>query len=156
MTDNQSSAGKGMGITALVLGILGVICSFIPCFGFFAIMFGALAIIFGAIGLSQAKKGGGSLGTPRAGLILGILSTVFTIIWWITVASAIAASATELNEAMNEINDAFEESAIELENDLEESATELENAMEEAFQSESVQNAIKELNELNDAIEELE
>ena len=120
MTDNQSSAGKGMGVTALVLGILGVICSFIPCFGFFAIMFGALAIIFGAIGLSQAKKGGGAPGTPRAGLILGILSTVFTIIWWISFAGAVASSAielenafdesaTELNDAMNELNDAIEE-----------------------------------------------
>jgi hypothetical protein len=109
MTDNQSSAGKGMGVTALVLGILGVICSFIPCFGFFAIMFGALAIIFGAIGMSQAKKGGGAPGTPRAGLILGILSTVFTIIWWISFAGAVASSATELNDAMNELNDAIEE-----------------------------------------------
>jgi hypothetical protein len=109
MTDNQSSAGKGMGVTALVLGILGIICSFIPCFGFFAIMFGALAIIFGAIGLSQAKKGGGAQGTPRAGLILGILSTVFTIIWWISFAGAVAASATEINDAMNELNDAIEE-----------------------------------------------
>jgi len=133
MTDNQSSAGKGMGVTALVLGILGVICSFIPCFGFFAIMFGALAIIFGAIGLSQAKKGGGAPGTPRAGLILGILSTVFTIIWWISFAGAVVAPATELENA-------FEESATELENAFDESATELNDAM----------------NELNDAIEELE
>ena len=65
MSDNQSSAGKGMGVTALVLGILGVVCSFIPCFGVFAICFGVLAIIFGALGLSQAKKGGGSQGEAK-------------------------------------------------------------------------------------------
>jgi uncharacterized membrane protein len=104
MTDNQSTAGKGMGITALVLGIVGVICSFIPCFGFFALLFGALAIIFGAVGMSQAKKGGGSQGLPRAGLILGILATVFTIVWLTVFAASVSEAAGAVNEYNNLIN----------------------------------------------------
>lgn len=95
--NNQtSSAGQGMGITSLVLGILGVITAFIPCFGSFAILFGVLAIIFGAIGFSQAKKGNGSTKLPLAGLILGIIATVFTIIWIMVVAGAVAATAATM------------------------------------------------------------
>ena len=108
MSDNRSSAGKGMGVTALVLGILGVVCSFIPCFGVFAIIFGILAIIFGAVGLNQAKKGGGSQKMPRAGLVLGIISTVFTIIWWLSFAAAVADSASDFEDAMKEYENAIE------------------------------------------------
>ena len=101
MTDNQSTAGKGMGITALVVGIVGVVCSFIPCFGLFALLFGALAIIFGAVGMSQAKKGGAPQGLPKAGLILGILATVFTIVWWAFFAASVSEAANVANELNN-------------------------------------------------------
>ena len=107
MSDNQSTAGKGMGVTALVLGILGVVCSFIPCFGLFAIIFGILAIIFGAVGLNQAKKGGGSQKMPKAGLVLGIISFVFAILWYALFVAAVADSAAEFENAMNAI-EAFE------------------------------------------------
>ena len=108
MSDNKTSAGKGMGVAALVLGILGVVCSFIPCFGIFAICFGVLAIIFGAIGLSQAKKGNGSQGMPRAGLILGIISFAFAILYWVLVVAAVAEGAAEVNDALNELNNAID------------------------------------------------
>jgi hypothetical protein len=90
----KSNAGQGMGIASLVLGILAVITSFVPCFGAFALIFGALAIVFGALGLSQAKRGGGRTGMPIAGLILGVLATLFIIIWVIIIAGAIAVGAS--------------------------------------------------------------
>lgn len=99
----KSNAGQGMGIAALVLGILGVLTAFIPCFGLFAILFGILAIIFGIIGYSQAKKQNASLGLPLTGLILGILATLFVVIWTFIFATAIASSALDLNAISKEI-----------------------------------------------------
>ncbi|OXA86419.1 NfeD family protein [Flavobacterium hercynium] len=104
----QSSAGQGMGIAALVLGVLAAIAAFIPCFGLIAIFFGVLAIIFGAIGLSQAKNGNASTTMPKAGLILGIVSTAFVIIWMLVVVgsfgSAIMSQKDELTKSLDSVN----------------------------------------------------
>ncbi|MGW8402213.1 DUF4190 domain-containing protein, partial [Streptomyces lydicus] len=79
---------NGMGITALVLGLVGLVL------GLFVILFwiswlpALLALIFGAIGVSQARKG---LTTNKAmavsGLVMGVVglllaagSAVFTVV----------------------------------------------------------------------------
>jgi hypothetical protein len=115
MSEKKSNAGNGMGIAALILGIFGIISAFIPCFGLFAIFFGSLAIIFGAVGLSQAKKGGGAKGMPTAGLILGLLSTIFTILWTVVFAAAMSGSLDDIDDALN----AWEEEVQEIQEDLE-------------------------------------
>jgi len=104
-TTETTNAGKGMGVAALVLGILAVICSFIPCFSFWAILFGVLAIIFGAIGMSQAKKKNGKKGMGKAGLILGIIATIFAVAWWFLVMAPAAAAlaSPEVMDAMKEL-----------------------------------------------------
>ena len=106
-----TSAGQGMGIAALVLGVLGVITAFIPCFGMFAILFGVLATIFGAVGLTQAKKGSGGKGLPLSGLVLGIIATVFTIIWLMLFAGAVGS----LFSAGKMMKDAAEETQSKME-----------------------------------------
>jgi hypothetical protein len=103
----QSNAGQGMGVAALILGIIGAIAAFIPCFGFIAIIFGVLAIVLGAIGISQAKKDNASTTMPKAGLILGIAATVFVIIWIVVVVGAFGAAAIankdEISSAIDSI-----------------------------------------------------
>ncbi|MFD1604899.1 DUF4190 domain-containing protein [Flavobacterium artemisiae] len=89
---SSSSAGQGMGISSLVLGIVAIICAFIPCFGLIAVIFGVLAIIFGAIGMSQAKRGKAPNTMPKAGLILGIVATAFVVIWVSVVIGSIGSS----------------------------------------------------------------
>ena len=103
MSEEKTNAGQGMGVAGLILGILAVITSFIPCFSFWAILFGVLAIIFGAVGLNQAKKKNGKKGLPKAGLILGIIGTAFALIWWFAFAGALAASSGEILEAAKEL-----------------------------------------------------
>lgn len=113
----ETSAGQGMGIAGLITGILGVITAFIPCFGMFAVLFGVLATIFGAVGYSQAKKGNGGKGLPLAGLVLGIIATVFTLIWimmFASVASTAIKGAGEILEASEEFNKSSEDAANKL------------------------------------------
>jgi lysylphosphatidylglycerol synthetase-like protein (DUF2156 family) len=106
-----SNAGQGMGIAALVLGIVGAIAAFIPCFGLVAVIFGVLAIIFGAIGLSQAKRENASTTMPKAGLILGIVATAFVIIWVLVVVGSIGSAViSHKDEISNAIDSATAES----------------------------------------------
>jgi lysylphosphatidylglycerol synthetase-like protein (DUF2156 family) len=108
-SDQQNpKAGQSMGIAALVLGILGAVVSFIPCFGLFALLFGVLAIIFGAVGFNQAKKGGAKTSLPIAGLVLGIIACVITVIWVVVVGTKVA-------ENSDVFKDAFEKARIESE-----------------------------------------
>lgn len=102
---HPSNAGQGLGIAALVLGIVGVIAAFIPCFGLVAVIFGVLAIIFGTIGLSQAKRENASTTMPKAGLVLGIVATVFVVLWVLffvgSVGSAVMSHKDEITRAID-------------------------------------------------------
>lgn len=65
-----------MNIAALVIGIVGTVLSFVPCFGIYAFWLGVLAVAFGGISLYKAindpKKPG--KGMCIAGLVLGIVT----------------------------------------------------------------------------------
>lgn len=87
-TAGKTNAGQGLGIAALVLGIITIPFAFFPCTAVFAWCPGALAIILGAIGLNQAKKGNGKTGLPMAGLVLGIIATVVAVAWIVVFAEA--------------------------------------------------------------------
>ncbi|MDN3240310.1 hypothetical protein [Glycomyces tritici] len=68
--------GNGFGVTALVLGIIGLVLGLIPVVNVFTgIPLGVLAIIFGIIALAKAgSRGGKGKGTGGTGLVLGILA----------------------------------------------------------------------------------
>jgi hypothetical protein len=74
--------GNGFGVTALVLGIIGLILGLIPVANIFTgLPLGILAIIFGIIALVVAgKRGGKGKGTGGVGLVLGILAVAASII----------------------------------------------------------------------------
>lgn len=69
--------GKGMSITALVLGIVGAAGGWCGWFGYIALAAAILGIIFGVKGrkMSVAVHGKPS-GLATAGLVLGIIGTV--------------------------------------------------------------------------------
>ena len=67
---------KGMSITSMVLGLVGLLVAALPC--------GILAIIFAALG---RKKGGKGFAT--AGLVLGIIDVVCGVYAIITVTTMI-------------------------------------------------------------------
>ncbi len=65
-----------MNIAALVLGIVGLVFSLIPCLGMYALPITLLAVILGAIAMKQPKKG-----MAIAGLICGSLGTLMAAYW---------------------------------------------------------------------------
>ena len=69
-------AKNGMGIAALVLGIIGLLSSFFLVGG----LFGLLAVIFGVMGRGRAKRGEATNGgMALAGLILGALALAIAL-----------------------------------------------------------------------------
>ncbi|SDD43518.1 hypothetical protein [Glycomyces harbinensis] len=74
--------GNGFGVTALVLGLVGLIVfSWIPGINLFtAIPLAVLAIIFGIVALAKAgSRGGKGKGTGGTGLITGLLAVIVAI-----------------------------------------------------------------------------
>ena len=86
--------GNGWGITALVLGIVAVVFSFIPVLGMMAFVLGPLAVLFGIIGATRkfAKKG-----AAIAGLVLGVVSIVIAAIWMAVVSAAVSSADQAIN-----------------------------------------------------------
>lgn len=81
MEEKKSNAGQGLGIAGLVLGIIALIISFIPCLGIWALVPGIIAIVLSAVALSQAKKANASRGLIIAALVISILGTVIAGVW---------------------------------------------------------------------------
>lgn len=78
---------NGFGVTALVLGIVGVVFSWVPVLGG---ILAILALVFGALGYSRARKGEATnSGMAIAGLILGAIAFVIQVIVFAAVGSAV-------------------------------------------------------------------
>ena len=67
---------SGLGVAALILGILAVVLSFTVVLGF---ALGVLAIVFGAIAISRARAATGGKGMGIAGLVLGIVGIAWVL-----------------------------------------------------------------------------
>lgn len=82
---------NGLGVAALVLGIIGAIFALIPVVGaFFAIPLAILAVTFGAVGYVRVRKGKATnKGVTISGLVLGVAAFVFAIVMAVMAAVAV-------------------------------------------------------------------
>ena len=69
---------NGMGTASLVLGLIGLLFSFIPIIGLISWILTPLAIVFGIIGVAKARA---PKGMATAGLIMGVLGLIICLIW---------------------------------------------------------------------------
>lgn len=90
----MQSSGKGMAIAGMVLGIIGIV------FGVLNGIFSILGLPIAIIGLILSVKGGKRLkeagqpkGVATAGLVLGIIATVFTAVAFFTCGICILCAA---------------------------------------------------------------
>jgi hypothetical protein len=82
---------NGVGVAALVIGILAVVLAIVPFLGVVAFLLGPAAIVLGIIGVLLKFR---TRGTAIAGLILGVLAVI--------IASIITSSiASDMNAATN-------------------------------------------------------
>lgn len=90
---------SGLGVSALVLGIISIVFSFVPIINNVCLILGVLAIIFSCCSLRSTGKKGKRRGRGMviAGLILGILSIVITL----SMQASFNASFDKATESMN-------------------------------------------------------
>ncbi len=103
-----STAGKGLGIAGLVLGICALAFSFIPCLGMYAMYPGAMAIVLSGVAFMQAKKENAPNGMIIAALIVSTLGTGIAVYQY-----------TVFTDVANQIEQGLEKSLKEIKIDLE-------------------------------------
>lgn len=104
-TTNQTKNHSGFGTAALVLGIIGAVLSFIPIINNVAFFLGILAVAFAIV--CFAKKS--STGVAVAGIVLGLLSIIITIVMQASAAKAISAATSEFSNSMSKISDSMDD-----------------------------------------------
>ncbi|MFJ3902184.1 DUF4190 domain-containing protein [Streptomyces sp. NPDC090025] len=93
---------NGLGVTALVLGIVGIVTGATPFLFWLGGILGLLALIFGIVGVSKAGKGRATnKGMAITGTILGGLAMLAAIVWTVLIVTAVK----EYTEALPETAD---------------------------------------------------
>lgn len=96
--------GKGLGMAGLIVGIVALLFSFIPCVGMYAVLPAVVAIILSAISMSQSSKIGSPKGMATAGLICGIIALIIAA-YWIYLAYYVVHNSSDamlkINEELN-------------------------------------------------------
>ena len=73
--------GAGQAVTSLVLGIISIVFTFIPCFGFVAIVTGIIGLVMGILGRKSATRHGMAVtGIVLSAISLG-LAVLFTALY---------------------------------------------------------------------------
>lgn len=90
---------NGLGVAALIIGIVGVLFGLIPLLFFISGTLGLLAAIFGFIGRARAGRGIASNGgMALSGAILGLISMGLASWGLVVTVSAFGDAATQLNQ----------------------------------------------------------
>ena len=89
---------NGLGTAGFVVGLIGLLFSFLPVIGVIAWPLVILGVIFSAVGISRANKGAATnKGLAIAGLTVSIIGLVICILW----AAAFGNAANEVREEAN-------------------------------------------------------
>ncbi len=148
MEEQKTSAGQGLGVAGLVIGILAVILALIPCIGWIAIIPGVIALALTLVAFSQANKGNGSKGVIIGALVVSIIAISVGIIQIVF----FAAVATEGGDIINRIEKVAKEFEDEFEDEY---GKDIEEAIDDVF--EDVEKSMEKIGEdMEETMERLE
>jgi hypothetical protein len=139
METQTTTAGQGMGIAGLILGIIAIPLAIIPCTFVLALLFGAAGIILSAVGLHQANTANGTKGLPLSGLIVSIVGLSIALMWGLFFASLTDNGKfwkqgkfwEQFGNVGNEVEKELEESFKDIDNEFEKAGENLEKTLEE-------------------------
>lgn len=72
----ENSTSKGLGIAGLIVGIIALVISFIPCFGIYAFWIGIIGLVLSGIAMFIAMSNNAEKGLIIAALIISALATI--------------------------------------------------------------------------------
>jgi hypothetical protein len=95
----QQAPRNGLGITALILGIIGVVTGIIPFFFWVAGILGVIGLILGFVGRGRAKRGEATNGTMALwGIITSAVAMVLSIVGLVILVGAFEQLDEDLSE----------------------------------------------------------
>jgi len=157
MEEQKTSAGQGLGVAGLVIGILAVFLALIPCIGWIAIIPGVIALALSLVAFSQANKGNGSKGVIIGALVVSIIATsigLIQIVFFAAVATEGGNILNKIEKVAKEFEDEFED---EYGKDFEEALEDVEKSMKEIGDDleETMERLEEDMEEIDDRTKEL-
>jgi len=144
MEYQQNNSGQGLGIAGLIIGILAIILSIIPCTAIFGLFLGIIGMILSIIGIIQASKTSSEKGLVIAALVVSIIGVLIAGLWGIAFTKM--AKENHVLENFYKFNKQYKK----INNSIDEFDTELDNLDSLEFESN------KTMNELEQDMEKLE
>src|SRR5262245_40491619 len=86
---------NGLATAGFILGLLGLLGSWIPVLNILGIVLGVLGVVLAGVGLAKSKKANAGKGLAIAGIVLGALAVIFAIL-------INAVFVSSVDEAINE------------------------------------------------------
>ncbi|MER7155612.1 DUF4190 domain-containing protein [Streptomyces lydicus] len=97
------AARNGLGIAALILGVLGALSGIPMILFWLAGPLGILALIFGLVGRSRAKKGQATnKGVALTGALLGVVAIILSVVGVIVTLTAVSKAVDEVNKQVEQ------------------------------------------------------
>ena len=94
---DQGPARNGLGIAALVVGVIALLLFWIP---FLGLLLGLVALVLGFLGRGRAKRGEATNGgMALAGIVLGAIGLLVGLLW-VALFAWVADEATSLSECL--------------------------------------------------------
>jgi len=84
----------GLAVAGMVLGIIALVLSFIPCINWLGLIPALVGLILSIVALATAGKAGRPKGVAVAGLICNILALIWIPLYLLLILGAFAAAAT--------------------------------------------------------------
>lgn len=88
---------NGFAVTSLVLGLLGLVASFIPLVGVVAWPLVVLGLVLGGVGIARAKRSGGK-GLAVTGVALSAAGLVVCVLWVAVFSQALSTATPPLSD----------------------------------------------------------
>jgi hypothetical protein len=76
----SAKGSNGLATAGFVLGLLGLLSSWIPVLNIVGIVLGVIGVVLAAVGLAKSKKVNAGRGLAIAGLVLGVLAVIIAVL----------------------------------------------------------------------------
>ncbi|MEW2489369.1 DUF4190 domain-containing protein [Streptomyces sp. NPDC048411] len=102
-TPGLRPARNGLGISALILGIIGAVSGLIPFLFWLAGILGLIALILGLVGRGRAKRGEATnKGMATFGAVLGLIALILSVVGAVITFKAVDDAVNELDKAVSD------------------------------------------------------
>ncbi|MQB01581.1 MAG: hypothetical protein GEU78_15045 [Actinobacteria bacterium] len=118
---------NGLGLTALILGIVGLSLAWIPIVGYLSVILGVVGVTLAVVGFVRIRRGGANNPVVTVfGLLTSIAAVVLAFVAFAAFASAVDEGVTEFESEMDALDAELEEIDAEFDAEMDALDAELE------------------------------